>query len=111
MKTIMHYFSSLKKNIQKIKINRTVSLDSEMNLAPVLHRQKSKHLSKDPLLNRWCQHLISHTLAAFQNPLWRNYSKQRVSSIFISQGSLIFLPVLIFQKHQTKYYINLCLAL
>lgn len=76
------------------KINKShfgVFLDSEMNLAPLLHRWKSKHIfQKALLLNCRCHRLIYHTLSAFQNPVWHYYSKQKVSRICISQGCFIF---------------------
>lgn len=107
------WFLFFYKSIQKIKQIALFRLPRFWNEsgANATQTQIQTHLSKDPLLNWRCQHLISHTLTAFQNPVWHNYSKQRVSSIFISQGSLIFLPVLIFQNPPTKYYISLCLAL
>lgn len=85
---VLHF----QKNIQKInKLHFWVFLDSEMNLAPLLHRWKSKHISqKALLLNCRCQRLIYHTLSAFQNPVWHYYSKQKVSRICISQGCFIF---------------------
>lgn len=108
----MHNFCSLKKSIQKEnKSHFWGPFNSEMNMAPLLHRQKSKHIfQKALLLNCRCQHLIYHTLSAFQNPVWHYYSKQKISRIFVSQGCFFPLLILIFPNPTTKYYINLYLV-
>lgn len=110
MKTKMKDFYSFKKASEKIKQITLFSLPRFRNEsgANATQTQIQSNLSEDPLLNWRCQHLISHT---FKNSVWHNYLKQRVSTIFLSQGSLISLPVLIFQNPPPKYYISLCLAL
>lgn len=83
-----------------------------MNLAPLLHRWKSKHIfQKALLLNCRCQCLIYHTLSAFQNPVWHYYSKQKVSRICISQGCFIFPARSHLSKSHTQILHQHCVSL
>lgn len=106
----MHDFYSFKKSIQN-KTNHTFQSPSILKwIWRQCYTDTNPNTSfKRPFIKLEVSALdFPHT---HSDPAWHNYSKQRVSSIFISQGSLIFLPVLIFQNTPTKYYINLCLAL